>query len=156
MCNHNGGRPRAFSDAMIATAFDVARTESLTVAQIVQRVQTIHGEPPPCQIETFGEALSHEGFSFKRDRYVLKKRNEEGLQLKADMLGKLQCAARDGQCHLFYFDEAEFRAAPPVQRDCSPRGLPRSIEPNSHCERSAVGALDLGENSLSTPRAPRR
>ncbi len=68
--------------------------------------------------------------------------------MKADTLGKLQCAARDGQCRLFYFDEAGFRAAPPVQRSWSPRGLPHSIEPNSHCKRSVVGALDFGKNSF--------
>ena len=73
MGGHNGGRPRALSDAMIATALDVARTESLTLAQIAQRVQAIHGEPLPCRIETLGEALKHEGFSFKRNRYALKK-----------------------------------------------------------------------------------
>ncbi|SIO72614.1 DDE superfamily endonuclease [Burkholderia sp. GAS332] len=80
--------------------------------------------------------------------------------MKADTLAKLQCAARDGQCRLFYFDEASFRAAPLVQRSWSSRGLPHSIEPNSHCKRSVVGALDFGENgfiytaSATTPKRP--
>jgi transposase len=68
--------------------------------------------------------------------------------LKAATLEKLQCAARDGQCRLFYLDEAGFRAAPPVQRSWSPRGLPHSIEPNSHCRRNVVAALNFGENSF--------
>ncbi len=57
MGGHNGGRPPALSDAMIATALEVARTGSLTLAQIGQCVQVIHAEPLPCQIETLGEAL---------------------------------------------------------------------------------------------------
>jgi len=70
---HCGGRPLALSDAMIATALEVARTEPLTFAQIAQRVQAIHGEPLPCRIETLGETLKSKGFSFKRNRYALKK-----------------------------------------------------------------------------------
>ncbi|MFM0068767.1 helix-turn-helix domain-containing protein [Paraburkholderia aspalathi] len=73
MGGHNGGRPPALSDAMITTALEVARTGSLTLARIGQRVQAIHGEPLPCRIETLGEALKREGFSFKRNRYALKK-----------------------------------------------------------------------------------
>ncbi|CAB3773969.1 helix-turn-helix domain-containing protein [Paraburkholderia humisilvae] len=66
---HNGGRPPALSDAMITTALEVAQTESLPLAQIGQRVQVIYGKPLPCRIETLGEALKREGFSFKRNRY---------------------------------------------------------------------------------------
>jgi hypothetical protein len=58
---------------MIATALDVARTEPLPLAQIAQRMQAVYGESLPCRIETLGEALKHEGFSFKRNRYALKK-----------------------------------------------------------------------------------
>ncbi|MGF6900923.1 hypothetical protein [Paraburkholderia sp. GAS348] len=36
---HNGGRPRALSEAMVATALHVARAESLTLARIAQRVR---------------------------------------------------------------------------------------------------------------------
>jgi transposase len=68
--------------------------------------------------------------------------------MKQATLDKLQVAARDGQCRLFYPDEAGICAAPPVQRSWSPRGLPRAIEPNSHCRRSIIGALDFGRNSL--------
>jgi transposase len=73
MGGHNGGRPPALSDAMVAAALEVARAEPLTLAKIAQRVQAILGEPLPCQIETLGEALKREGFSFKRNRYALKK-----------------------------------------------------------------------------------
>jgi transposase len=68
--------------------------------------------------------------------------------MKQATLGKLQVAARDGQCRLFYLDEAGFCAAPPVQRSWSPRGLPHAIEPNSHCRRSIIGALDFAANEL--------
>jgi hypothetical protein len=58
---------------MVAAALEVARAEPLTLAQIAQRVQDIRGEALPCRIETLGEALKREGFSFKRNRYTLKK-----------------------------------------------------------------------------------
>jgi len=73
MGGHNGGRPRALSEAMVATALEIARAEPLTLGQIAQRVQEIRGEALPCRIETLGEALKREGFSFKRNRYALKK-----------------------------------------------------------------------------------
>ena len=68
--------------------------------------------------------------------------------MKRTTLEKLQLAARDGQCRLFYFDEAGFCGSPPVQRSWSPRGLPHAIEPNHHCRRNVVGALNFGENSF--------
>jgi transposase len=70
---HNGGRPRALSEAMVATALEIVRVEPLTLGQIAQREQEIRGEALPCRIETLGEALKREGFSFKRNRYTLKK-----------------------------------------------------------------------------------
>jgi hypothetical protein len=38
-----------------------------------QRVQEIRGAAGPWRIETVGEALKRETFSFKRNRYALKK-----------------------------------------------------------------------------------
>jgi transposase len=73
MGGHNGGRPRALSEAMVATALEIVRVEPLTLGQIAQREQEIRGEALPCRIETLGEALKREGFSFKRNRYTLKK-----------------------------------------------------------------------------------
>ena len=73
MGGHNGGRPRALSEAMVATALEIVRVEPLTLGQIAQRVQEMRGEALPCRIETLGEALKREGFSFKRNRYTLKK-----------------------------------------------------------------------------------
>ena len=73
MGGHNGGRAPALSDGMVTTALEVARAEPLTLAQIAQRVQDVHGEPLPCRIETLGEALKRAGFTFKRNRYTLKK-----------------------------------------------------------------------------------
>ncbi|KVW66261.1 transposase [Burkholderia ubonensis] len=69
---HGGGRPRALSDAMVTTAAQAASTESLTLTQIAQRVEAVHGELP-CRIATLGMALKREGFTFKRNRFSLKK-----------------------------------------------------------------------------------
>ncbi|MFM7672354.1 MAG: transposase [Bacteroidota bacterium] len=69
---HGGGRPRALSEAMVTTAVQAASAESLTLAQIAQRVEAVHGELP-CRIATLGVALRREGFTFKRNRFSLKK-----------------------------------------------------------------------------------
>jgi transposase len=70
---HGGGRPRALCAAMLATAMEVARTESMTLGQIAKRIEALHGEPMPCALETLSVALRREGFSFKRNRFSLKK-----------------------------------------------------------------------------------
>lgn len=41
---HGGGRPRSLSEAMVATAVQAANTESLTLPQIAQRVEAVHGD----------------------------------------------------------------------------------------------------------------
>ncbi|WP_323123669.1 transposase [Burkholderia alba] len=68
--------------------------------------------------------------------------------MKQATLGKLQQPPREDAIHLFYLDEAGFCGSPPVQRSWSPRGLPHEIEPNTHCRRSVLGALDYGTNTL--------
>ncbi|WP_198390005.1 transposase [Burkholderia ubonensis] len=68
--------------------------------------------------------------------------------MKQATLDKLQQAAREGAIRLLYLDEAGFCGSPPVQRSWSPRGLPHEIEPNTHCRRSVLGALDYGVNTL--------
>ena len=68
--------------------------------------------------------------------------------MKRTTLGKLQQAARENAVRLLYLDEAGFHGSPPVQRSWSPRGLPHEIEPNHHCRRSVIGALDFGANAL--------
>jgi transposase len=60
----------------------------------------------------------------------------------------LQHAARDGRCRLIYLDEAGFAASAPVQRGWSPIGQPHVSEPQPHCRRSVLGALDYGANTL--------
>jgi hypothetical protein len=42
--------PRALSEAMLATAMEVARTESMTLGQIAKRIEAVHGEPMPCAL----------------------------------------------------------------------------------------------------------
>jgi transposase len=69
--------------------------------------------------------------------------------MKRTTLGKLQQAAREDAVRLLYLDEAGFHGSPPVQRSWSPRGLPHEIEPNHHCRRSVIGALDFGTNTLA-------
>src|SRR5271168_1288561 len=73
LSGHGGGRPRALSEAMLATAMEVARTDSMTLGQIAKRIEALHGEPMPCALETLSVALRREGFSFKRNRFSLKK-----------------------------------------------------------------------------------
>jgi transposase len=70
---HNGGRPRALSDDLVAVALEIARAEPLTLLQIARRVEQMQGRPLPCKIETLGEALKRAGFTFKRNRFSLKK-----------------------------------------------------------------------------------
>lgn len=43
-----------------------------TAVGIARHVKATHNGPLPRMIETLGEALKHNGFSFKRDRYALK------------------------------------------------------------------------------------
>ncbi|RQR48232.1 transposase [Burkholderia sp. Bp9126] len=68
--------------------------------------------------------------------------------MKQATLDKLQQAARENAIRLLYLDEAGFCGSPPVQRSRSPRGRPHEIEPNTHCRRSVLGALDYGVNTL--------
>src|ERR1700690_832851 len=78
-----------------------------------------------------------------------KKRDELEFAVKAGTLSKLQQAARDGACRLFYFDQSGFSASPPVQRGWSPIGEPHRVFPQPHCRRSVLGALDFGANLLT-------
>lgn len=73
LTGHGGGRPRSLSEHMVKTAMQAAQAESLTLAQIAQHVQRVHEQALPCRLETLGEALKRNGFSFKRNRYTLKK-----------------------------------------------------------------------------------
>lgn len=70
---HNGGRNSLLSEAQIAVALEIARTEPLTLGRIAQRLEAVLNGPLPCKIETLGEALKRNGFSFKRNRFALKK-----------------------------------------------------------------------------------
>lgn len=69
---HQGGRYLAMSPEMIATAVDVACSESLTLARIAQRVEEEHG-PLPCSLSTLAKTLKKQGITYKRSRYSLKK-----------------------------------------------------------------------------------
>ncbi|ALE55152.1 transposase [Burkholderia sp. K24] len=73
LTGHKGGRSRALSDALIATAVEAARVESMKLRQIALRVEEVHGKPLPCRLETQSVAHGREGFSYKRGRYSLKK-----------------------------------------------------------------------------------
>ncbi len=69
--------------------------------------------------------------------------------MKAATLVKLQQAAHDGACQLFYFDQSGFSASPPVQRGWSPIGKPHQVFPQPHCKRSVLGALNFGAQLLT-------
>jgi transposase len=89
LVGHKGGRPLALSDAMIATAIEAARAESMTLKQIAQHVEDVHGVPFPCCLDTLSAALKRAGFSYKRGRYSLKKkRDEQEFSVKAATLSK--------------------------------------------------------------------
>ena len=72
LVGHAGGRPRALSPEMIATAVEAATAESLTLSGIAQRVEAEHG-PLPCTLETLATNLKEQGLSYKRSRFSLKK-----------------------------------------------------------------------------------
>ncbi|MGY6256867.1 IS630 family transposase [Paraburkholderia fungorum] len=149
LTGHKGGRPRALSDTLIATAVEGARAESMTLRQIALRVEEAHGKPLPCRLEMLSVAHGREGFPYKRGRYSLKKkRDEQEFAVKADTLSKLQQATRDGACRLIYFDQSGFSASPPVQRGWSPIGEPYRVFSQPHCKRSVPGAFDFGANLL--------
>lgn len=73
MGGHTGGRPRALSVEMLATAVTVARTEALTLKRIAERIEAAHQCALPCALETLSVRLRASGFSFKRTRLSLKK-----------------------------------------------------------------------------------
>jgi len=73
LVGHKGGRPRALSEAMIATATEAARAESMTLKKIAQQIEAVHNVPLPCGLDTLSVALKRAGFSYKRGRYSLKK-----------------------------------------------------------------------------------
>ena len=70
---HAGGRPKKLNDAWLATVFELARTEALTLRGLVQRAEEIHGTPFPLSLDRLGVILRKNGFSFKRTRMSLKK-----------------------------------------------------------------------------------
>ena len=70
---HKGGRPRAMNDEMIAAAIRLASTEPLTREQIVQRLAAQFGAMPFEHLDTLSVALKRAGFTYKRNRFSLKK-----------------------------------------------------------------------------------
>ena len=56
--------------------------------------------------------------------------------------------ARDGGCQLFYYNEAEFSASPPVQRAWSPLGCPHVVTPAHHQRVAVMGASDFAGQQL--------
>jgi len=52
---------------------ELSEVEAMTLAQIAQHVQRVHEQALPYRLETLGEALKRNGFSFKHNRYTLKK-----------------------------------------------------------------------------------
>lgn len=73
LVGHEGGRPCALPDEMVDAAAQFAQAGSLTLGQIAQRLEAAFNEPLPCRLETLSAALKRKGFSFKRNRYALKK-----------------------------------------------------------------------------------
>ncbi len=74
LSGHAGGRPPVLSPALIQTAMTVATEQALTLKGISQRVQEIEGGAIDYSLATLGRALKARGFSFKRTRWSLKKK----------------------------------------------------------------------------------
>jgi transposase len=70
---HVGGRPPKLSANWLETVTTLARQEALSLGQIAQRAEEIHGEPFPCSLGRLSVALKANAFSFKRTRMSLKK-----------------------------------------------------------------------------------
>ena len=70
---HKGGRPRALSPEMVAAAVRYASAESLTRDQIARRLEAEFGPLPFGHLDTLSVALKREDFTFKRNRFSLKK-----------------------------------------------------------------------------------
>src|SRR5262249_27066437 len=80
--SHGGGRPRALSEAMVLTAVQAASAESLTLVEIAQQVEAIHGELPG-RIATLGGGASARGVHVQAQPVLAeKKRNEEDFAMK--------------------------------------------------------------------------
>ncbi|WP_232444822.1 helix-turn-helix domain-containing protein [Burkholderia ubonensis] len=73
LVGHKGGRSRALPDEMADAATQFAQAKPLTLGQIAQRLEATFNEPLPCRLETLSAALKRKGFSFKHNRYALKK-----------------------------------------------------------------------------------
>ncbi|KVD55001.1 transposase [Burkholderia ubonensis] len=69
LVGHKGGRPRALPDEMVDATAQFVQAEPL----IAQRLDATFNDPLPCRLETLSAALKRRGFSFKRNRYALKK-----------------------------------------------------------------------------------
>ncbi|RQR48233.1 transposase [Burkholderia sp. Bp9126] len=72
---HKGGRLRAVNDEMIAVAIRLVSTEPLTREQIVQRLEAQFGATPFEHLDTLSVALKRAGFTYKRNRFSLKKKS---------------------------------------------------------------------------------
>jgi hypothetical protein len=74
---------------MLATATEVARTESMTLGQIARHIEVVHGEPMPCALETLSVALRREGFSFKRNRFFAQKKRPVFAESRTQTMNRL-------------------------------------------------------------------
>jgi transposase len=66
LAGHKGGRPPGLTQAMIATAVEIAHAEPATLVQIAGRVEAAHGSPLPCRLQTLARALRLAGVSYRR------------------------------------------------------------------------------------------
>ncbi|MGP8431796.1 helix-turn-helix domain-containing protein [Paraburkholderia fungorum] len=61
LVGHKGGRPSSLSEAMIATVIEAASAELMTLRQIAQRIEEVHGVPFSCRLDTLSTALKRAG-----------------------------------------------------------------------------------------------
>lgn len=151
-----GSRPPTLSDAMITLTLKVAPAKSLTCAQIGQWVEAIHAEALLCRIETPGGSQARRSFVQTQSLSASTKRNEEELQLKADTLGELQCAAREGQCRLLHLDSAASVRRPPFSKAGHHGNCPTVLNPTAIPNATSWADLTSVRTAWSTPQVPER
>lgn len=67
--NYRRGSLSLLPDSMLGTAIQLAKAESLTLREVVQRLQVIYNEPLPCSLQTLRMGLRREGVLLKDNRY---------------------------------------------------------------------------------------
>jgi transposase len=94
---HVGGRPPKLAASWLKTVTTLARQEALSLGQIAQRAEEIHGEPFPCSLGRLSVALKANAFSFKRTRMSLKKTRLPAIRGCCKRVERLEATGATGE-----------------------------------------------------------